>query len=799
MNKNKEKHLNKSVASTRGEYIIPLALILILTFIAYLPSLKNNFTNWDDPNYVYKNPGIQKLNKENITDLLTADYMGNYHPITMLSLAIDYSIGKLKPKTYHVTNLILHLCNTTLVFILIILLFGKIEIAGITAALFGLHTLHVESVAWVSERKDVLYTLFFLASLIFYLRYLKEEKSKFYFISLILFILSDLSKGMAVSLSLSLLAIDWMKGRSFRDTKVILEKIPYFVLSIFFGIIAISAQRLGPETEGIPHFNLFERILFASYGFCQYLYKLILPINLSAFYPYPEKNTIPFEFWVCLLISISIAGLAFYSARRSREYLFCFLFFAFNIIMVLQILPVGKAIMADRYSYIPSIGFFLAVSITFSRIKAEKILKWIPVAAYLLILAIFTYDRCKIWHDSFSLWTDVIEKCPTAGIAYNNRGVAYADHEKYKEALSDYNKAIDIDPKHIEAYNNRGVSKAALRNYTGAKEDYNKAIELRPSYPDAYYNRGNTFKDINDALSAIQDYTKVLSLNPNHSGALNNRGLERRVVKDYKGAIEDLNKAIKISPSNPDGYANRALVEMDLGDIQGAQQDNEKAVKLDPSFGTAYLQRANAKNINKDFTGALADYDLALQRDPNNAEALFKRAVIKINFNDNSGAIADLSRVIAIMPDNLEAHIQRGIAKNNLKDQKGAIEDYNKALQINPKNAEVYSNRGIARYEFNDSKGALDDYNKAIALNPNFAEAYCNRGLLKANLKDNKNAIADYDKAILLKPDFALAYNNRGVLKYNTGDTNGACLDWEKGLALGEPNSRSFYERFCKN
>jgi protein O-mannosyl-transferase len=793
----KDKHISRPTASKQSIYI-PLAIILILTFIAYLPSLKNNFTNWDDPYYVYKNPDIQKLNKENITGLLSKNYMGNYHPITMLSLAADYSIGKLKPKTYHTTNLILHLCNTVLVFILILSLFDKIEIAAITSALFGLHTLHVESVAWVSERKDVLYTLFFLASLIFYLRYLKEEKNKFYFLSLALFVLSALSKGMAVSLSLSLLAIDWLRGRNFKDSRVILEKIPYFALSLFFGIVAIFAQRLGPDTEGIPHYNIFERIIFASYGFCQYLYKLILPVNLSAFYPYPEKNTIPFEFWICLLIALAVAGAAFYSARKSRDYLFCFLFFAFNIIMVLQILPVGKAIMADRYSYIPSIGFFLAVTIGFSQIKTSNTLKWIPVAAYILVLASFTYNRCKVWHDNFSLWTDVIEKYPTAGIAYNNRGVAYAELEKYQEALSDYDKAISVDDKNVEAYNNRGVSKAALKDFAGAKQDYNKAIELNPSYPDAYYNRGNTFKDLNDALSAIADYSKVLSLNPHHSGALNNRGLERRVVKDYKGALEDLNKAIKNSPSNPDGYANRALIEMDLGDITGAQQDNEKAVKLDPNFGTGYLQRANAKNAAKDFPGALADYNLALERDPDNAEALFKRAVIKISFNDNTGAIADLSRVLTIMPGNVEAHIQRGIAKNNLKDHQGAIADYNQAIQGKPENAEVYSNRGIARYEFNDKKGALEDYDKAIALNPAFAEAYCNRGLLKTNLSDNKGATADYDKAISLNPDFALAYNNRGVLKYNTGDKKGACPDWKKGMELGEPNSKNFYERFCK-
>jgi tetratricopeptide (TPR) repeat protein len=770
-----------------------------LTFIVYLPSLKNDFTNWDDPNYVYKNPTIQKFDKDHVKEMLSAYHMGNYHPLTMLSLATDYSFGKLKPKTYHITNLVFHLCNTALVFIFILLLFEKIELAAITSVLFGVHTLHVESVAWISERKDVLYTFFFLASLIFYLFYLKEGKNKFYLFSLLLFILSDLSKGMAVSLSLTLFAIDWVKGNDFKNRKVILEKIPFLVISVFFGVIAIFAQKLGNDTEGIPDYNIFTRLIFASYGFCQYLYKLIIPIKLSAFYPYPEKETLTSGFWISLLIALSVAFAAFYSAKKSKEYLFCFLFFVFNIILVLQILPVGKAIMADRYAYIPSIGFFLAFGIAVSNIKLEKAFIYIPLLVYVLFIGTLTFNRCKVWHDSFSLWTDVIEKYPEAGIAYNNRGVAFAEEKEYKQALADYNQAISIDSSHTEAYNNRGVSRAALKNFAGAKHDYDKAIKLRPNYPDAYYNRGNSFIETEDTISAIKDYTKVLSLNPNHTGALNNRGLAKRAVKDYKGAMEDFNKAIKIYPANSEAYANRALLKYDMGDIAGAEEDNEKALKLDPSLDNAYLQRGNSKSLRKDFVGALADYDRALQKDPNNAEALFKRGVTKINLNNAAGAIEDLNRVIALQPKNPEAYHQRGIAKNNSKDYKGAIEDYNKLLQLKPGYAEGLCNRGIARHDLHDIAGALSDYNKAIEINPNFFEAYSNRGLLKSEQKDNKGAMEDYNKAISINPNFALAYSNRGVLKFNTGDKKGACADWEKAKDLGDMNAKGFYERFCKD
>ncbi|MFL5730980.1 MAG: tetratricopeptide repeat protein [Cytophagaceae bacterium] len=798
MKKNKAKLNEGSGVSGMSTHVLLVSIILIITFIAYLPSLKNGFTNWDDPNYVYENGTIQKFNKENVTRMLTKDHMGNYHPLTMLSLALDFSMGKLKPKTYHLTNLLLHMVNTALVFIFIFLLFERTDLAAVTSALFGVHAIHVESVAWISERKDVLYTMFFLASLIFYLRYLKEFNIKYYFIAIGFFILSDLSKGMAVSLSLTLMAIDWLKERNLLDRKVILEKLPFFIISILVGIKAISAQSLSKDTDGMPDYNFFERILFAAYGFCQYLYKLILPVNLSAFYSYPEKDTIPFEFWLYLALGILITAAAFYSIRKSREYFFCFMFFLFNIILVLQILPVGKAIMADRYAYVPSIGFFLLIAIALSQIKMDKAFTFIPVVLYVVILSAFTYERCKVWHDSFSLWTDVIEKQPKAGIAYNNRGVEYAERKNYERAIPEYDKAIELNPEHTEAYNNRGVARAALKNYSGAKQDYNKAIRLKPDYFDPYYNRGNAFIEMKDTLAAIRDYDKVLELNPYHSGALNNRGLARRMVKNYQGAMNDFNRAIELYPNNAEAYANRALLRTDMGDLKGAQEDNEKALALNPEFGNAYLQRANNKSQNKDYAGAISDYDEVLRSDPNNAEALFKRGVAKINLNNPAGGLADLNKVLSLQPQNAEALLQRGLAKNNSKDHKGAIEDYSKVLELKPGYSDAYCNRGIARAEMKDMKGALADYNKAIETKPDFLEAYSNRGLLKADLKDYKGAMADYNKAISINPEFSLAISNRGVLKYNMGDKKGACPDWDKARSLGNIQAKDFYEQFCK-
>jgi protein O-mannosyl-transferase len=791
------KGINKT--SKTGNRTLPalIAICTIITFVAYFPSLKNNFTNWDDPKYVIANPDIQKISIENTKTLFSQYYMSNYHPVAMFSLALDFSIGKLNPKYYHVTNLVIHLANTALVFILIFLLFSKAEIAFITAALFGVHTLHVESVAWISERKDVLYTLFFLSSLIFYVRFIKEDNRRFYFFSILLFILSCLSKGMAVSLSLSLIAIDYFLQRNFRNRKVIIEKIPFFIISIVFGIIAINAQPIG-DRGGIQVYNFFERLIIAAYGFTEYILKLIMPVNLSAFYPYPVGNSAPPIFWIYLLMTLAITELAVYSATKSRKYFFCFLFFAFNIVMVLQILPVGKAIMADRYAYVPSIGFFLALAIGFNQLKLQKTLLTFAGIAYIIMLITLTNQRCKIWNNSLTLWTDVIEKYPQAGIAFSNRGTIYAEQEKWQLALEDYNKAIADDSVYMHAYNNRGIARATLKDFAGAMEDYNAAIKLKSDYYEAFYCRGNLYLDLHDTVNAMKDYSAALKINPYHTGTLNNRGLLKRALKDYNGAMEDFNLSIKANPSNAEAYVNRALLKADMGDNTGAEQDNEKALELNPSYGYGHMQRGNARLFKKDYQGALSEYNLAIRFDPKNAEAYYQRGLVKINLNQPAGAIDDFSKAIALKSNDAKFYFQRGVVRSSLKQNDVAILDYGKAIEINPGYAEAFTNRGIIKYNTGDFEGALKDYDKSIELKQDIPEAYNNRGLLKEDMKNHRSAMEDFNKAIDLSPSFGLAFKNRGVSKYNLKDYKGACLDWKRGIELGNVEAKEFMKKYCK-
>lgn len=557
----------------KREKLFWLIAILLVTIIAYLPAFNNGFTNWDDGKYITKNPFIQELSWQNIKIYFSEIYFGIYHPLTLLSLSIDFQVAEFNPWIYHFNNIILHLINTALVYWFILLLIRRLDMAIIIAALFGVHTLHVESVAWVATRKDVLYTMFFMASLVLYLKYLKINhvsntglkvqkifSSKFYILSLFLFLFSLMSKGLAVSLSVTLIAIDYLHERKILSRQVIFEKIPFFILSIVFGIISIIAPSSAGTFADVALYNFYERFLLICYGFGQYLFKLVYPFKLVTFYPYPFKpdEHIPWEFWLYPILILGLILTFIYAFKKNRQVTFGFIFFVVNIFLVLQFLPIGGYVMADRYTYIPSIGFYFILALGFIKlihliqinklsIKSTKSLTFglkTLLFGYIILLSVLTFNRCKVWNNSISLWDDVLSKHPNTARAWINRGDANNDMKNYSEAIKDFDNAIRIEPYFFSvSYLNRGRAKGNIGDYSSALEDFNKSIQLDPNDPQAYFNRGLTFGILGKKLIAISDFSKAIELDPYFSIAYFYRGLARVETGSKNLGCPDLMKA----------------------------------------------------------------------------------------------------------------------------------------------------------------------------------------------------------------------------------------------------------------
>lgn len=521
----KSPHKNqqsKTIAKVSYNKLLLLGLIVI-TIIIYFKSLNNQLTTWDDKNYITENKDIRTLHGDSVNYTIKKTFssyvMGNYHPLTMLSYCMEYAKYKLNPKPYHVTNLVIHLFNTLLVFAFIWLLTKQQWVAFITSLLFAIHPMHVESVAWVSERKDVLYTFFYLSALCVYLIYLNKEKTKWiwYLGMFILFILGLLSKAMTVSLPIAFFAIDFFLGRKI-NWKVALEKLPFIIFSLIFGFIAIEAQK-AIHAIGDANYNFLDRILFSSYGLIMYLWKIVAPVNLSCFYDYPikEDGMYPFIFYVAPLILFTIAFLIYKSLRFGKDIAFGFGFFLITIVLVLQILPVGAAIIADRYTYLPYIGIFFVLARWINSViedpsKKAKALKLPMIAGITIFSILFCYltvQRCKIWHDSIVLWNDVIEKFDNIPKAFNGRGDAYTIAKQYDKAITDLNRAIQLKSDYYEAYYNRGLAYYYLGKHEESIKDYTSAIKYNPELAVAYYNRAGTYFTIQKFSLALEDALKA--------------------------------------------------------------------------------------------------------------------------------------------------------------------------------------------------------------------------------------------------------------------------------------------------
>ncbi len=627
-----KKPAHKRRATEGRRHLYFLAAVVVITFICYSGSLNNGWTNWDDNVYVAENPLVTSLSGDNVSSIFsTANHVSlNYHPITILSLAIDYHFSEYSAHTYHFTNLLFHLFNTALVFWFIFLLSGRrTEVAAIVALFFGIHPMHVESVAWISERKDVLYAFFFMASLIVYLRYLESEGRKqllLYTAAIALFLLSILSKAMAVVLPVVLLLIDYYKERKI-DKRMILEKLPFFALSILFGILASNIQ----SQEAIAKFEtftLFQRFMFAAYGLIMYIFQLVLPLNLCNFYPYPVlmNGSLPILYYAAPVIALGLFVLVWLSMKRSRLLAFGFAFYVVTVALVLQFVSVGQVIMADRYSYVPYIGLLFPVAMGYEALKkqsSERLALLKQAALPLLVVcaalcAYLTFERCKVWKNSDTLWTDAIAKYPNSE-PYRNRGsylvnkAGYDKGEKvvgeneYDRALEDFNVSIAMNPNNAKVFTNRANIYGLKGQFEKALADYSKAIELSQTDEQTYFNRAITYSIMKQFDKAIEDYNNVLKLKPGLMSAKQNRAYVMIDNNMAGNAIADLDELIKYNPNNPDYYFYRGLALNRMNNNAAALKDYDRAIQLKPDNGNAYFNRSVVNKMLGNIPAAQAD------------------------------------------------------------------------------------------------------------------------------------------------------------------------------------------------
>lgn len=618
----------------RNLWILAAALagILLITWFIYEPATQYGFTNWDDDVYITKNPIV--AHPENTHAMLTTPVGGNYHPLTMYSLAYDYKQTESLPDQqkahrFHTVNILFHLANILLVFYFIYLLSNKRLWTSLACALFfAIHPMHVESVAWIAERKDVLYAFFFFISLIAYLFYLDKKNYAWLALCFVTFVLSVAAKPAAVILPLVLLAIDYFRSRKL-NMLMLGEKIPFFIISAFAGYLTILAQKASGAVSNNANYTLFERLLFPFYGIMMYFVKLVWPFHLSAVYPFPNIAGKPLgvEFYVAPVLVLLAAGTLLWFGRSKRIVAFSLLFFLINVILILQFFNVGQAIIAERYTYVAYLGPFMLLTWWLDEKipSMQRNLLWVVIGVLSIIFIAQSVQRVKVWSSDETLWTNVIDEFPmrvtdaynnrgyyyrhagqpdkalsdyalaltlnpTDELAWGNRGNIFFDRKQFDSAIANYNRSLGYRGNQWETLSNRGASKAQIGDLTGALNDLSRSVQHDSFAVSAVTNLALVYTLLNDHEGAIRCYRRVLQLSPRADDIINAIGVEYQHEQRFAESISEFNHAIQLSPNMGIYYLNRSYSYNGLGNKQNAIQDMQNASRLGVKIPDTYLK-----------------------------------------------------------------------------------------------------------------------------------------------------------------------------------------------------------------
>jgi len=570
---------------------LTLVAICVLTFICFHYSLHNQFTNWDDDVYVTNDQYIKALTWDNLKTIFTEDITkNNYHPLCMLSLAINYYFTQLQPATYYLTNILIHIANVVLVFFLFTQLCKRLKIAeegtyfiaSFGALWFGIHPMHVESVSWIAERKDVLYTFFYLAGLLVYLKHVEKAQPKWYWFTFVLFIASCLAKPMAVVFPLSLVCIDFVLAGKF-NWKAIIEKIPFFIVSALCGGYAVYRQHATGAIASFGTLSFAERIMYPCYGFVMYIYKFFNPSFLSTFYPYPYRYVdgwLPGIYYAAPFIAIALLAVPLIILyKKDREYfkiaVFGYAFFIFNIVMELQFISVGAAIMADRYSYVAYIGlFFMMAYFLYELVRRMPSIKAVVLAVLLFwsgLLSYLCYQRTFVWHNAETLLTDAITKYPyRALLSYKWLGNYYMDQGNMDKALDNFSVLTSLNAADAKIYDQVGNIYNGKGEYDKAVTSFGKSLQIQNNFYKTYLDLSLSYAALGDTAKEGQCFVIAYKLNPDCEKKWADDGFNRVQSKQYNLAIMQYTMLLKINPANPLYYFYKGVALFGLNRIDEA-------------------------------------------------------------------------------------------------------------------------------------------------------------------------------------------------------------------------------------
>ena len=638
-------------------WAIPLAIAL-LSMLAFLPGLDGAFLDWDDRENFLHNPHYRGLGLAQLRWMLTASLMGHWMPVTWLTLAVDWRLWGLEPFGYHLTSLILHGAAAALVYLVARRLLARAQPrasgnavtlgAGVAALLFAVHPLRVESVAWITERRDVLAGLLFLAATLVYLGRWRVDGvprprgGLRYAACLILFVAALLAKSMTVTLPVVLLILDvyplrrlgpaaggWLTARA---RMVWLEKIPFLLLSTAAAAVAVAINRATGNLTSMDQFGLVDRLAISGYSLVFYLWKTLVPLGLSPMYELPPTlEPWRWPFVGAALLALAVTAVALARARRWPALPAAWAAYAIMLVPVSGLFQNGFQIAADRYTYLPCLPWALLAGAGVARLVArDGLARRARVALALTAVALVGLSavsgrQTRVWHDTEALWRRALAVAPSS-VAHSNLGLVLARAGDTREAIPHYQEALGLRPTYAEAWNNLALARAQQGDVAGAARSLAEAVRLKPRYATAWSNLGMVRARQGQTAEAIAAYHEALRLAPDHAEAHGNLGATLDAEGRGEEALRHLREAARLRPDSADAQGNLGTYYARRGDVAAATGYFAEALRLRPESPEAHNNLGLALAQQGRIDVAAAHFQEAVRLRPGYREAQWNLA-----------------------------------------------------------------------------------------------------------------------------------------------------------------------------
>src|SRR5437870_3351410 len=594
-------------------------LIALVTFVPFLPTLDNQFVNWDDDDNLVENPHYRGLGWTHLRWMWTTSHIGHYAPLTWMTFGLDYLLWGMNPVGYHLTNLLLHAANAAVFYLVARRILGLAlpgpaqrgnvglaASAAFAALLFAIHPLRVESVAWATERRDVLSGLFYLLTLLVYLRAGEqgERGRSGYWASVGLFVCALLSKSMAVSLPVVLLILDVYPLRRLGGARgwwgeparrIYLEKIPFVLLALAASGGAFIPQIEGRNMPSLDELSVLGRLAVSAYGLRFYLWKTVFPVSLSPLYELRGQDPLALPFLLSYGVVPAVTALALILRHRLPGLPAAWLAYVVILLPVLGMFQNGPQIAADRYTYLAGLGWALLASAGMLAAWRRRSFLVTGLAVVLLLgFGTLTWNQVRVWHDSEKLWRHAVAIDPGSSIGQLSLGLALARHGKLAEAVEHYEAALRLEPGYVDADYALGNALARQGKLAEAIAHYEQALKTKPDHADAHSNMGAALVGQGKLAEAIEHYQQALRAKPDHADAHTNLGEALAQQGKLDEAIEHYRRALEIRPESADAHNDWGLALARQGKLAEAVKHYQEAVKLRPSFSEAHSNLVNA-------------------------------------------------------------------------------------------------------------------------------------------------------------------------------------------------------------